>query len=221
MSEKRLIAFDVDGTLVRSRNQQVVWELFNRHYCTPAVDGDRFSAFRQRHITYAEWVALDVLDWLIAGATRDEMSRLVQDNLSLVPGATQTLEELARQQQRLVVISGTLDITLQVLLPGDPFEEVHTNQLFFGPCGRLTGWRATRYDMQGKALALERIAQRMDIPLAQTVFVGDNVNDVYAMDRAGLAIAFEPKAPEVARAADHVVTGSLQGLLPLILQRSQ
>ena len=68
----RLVAFDVDGTLVKSPSGKVVWELLNYHLCgDDTVNVDRFEAYRRGDISYERWVELDVRDWMGAGATRD------------------------------------------------------------------------------------------------------------------------------------------------------
>jgi phosphoserine phosphatase len=70
--------------------------------------------------------------------------------------------------------------------------------------------------MEGKAIGLETIAAAMGVPLAATVYVGDNVNDVEVMRRAGLAVAFEPKHPSVSEVAHATVRGDLRGLLEIL-----
>jgi HAD superfamily phosphoserine phosphatase-like hydrolase len=209
-----LVAFDVDGTLIDSPEGLVVWQLLNRRFGGSAnFDAGLFHAFLRKEITYAEWVDLDIRGWQTAGASRTEIAKVILSHLRLVPGARETVEELVRRGLRLAVISGTLDMTLDLLFPGHPFEVVFTNRIWFDGSGRIAGWEATPYDMEGKALGLEKIAERMGISLARTVYVGDNINDVKVMSRAGLAVAFEPKHPSVEEAAHVVVRGDLRGLL--------
>jgi len=213
----RLVAFDVDGTLVANRGGQVVWEIFNQHFCGDREsNGLRGRAFGERQITYAEWVGLDIHDWMLAGATRAQMERVIRERLAPTPGAAHTLRRLRAHGFRLAVISGTLDLTLDLLFPGHPFEVVHTNRLLFDEAGLVDDWRATPFDNAGKAQALRQIARQMDLSLEQTVFVGDHVNDLDVMRAAGLAIAFEPKHPSVSAVADAEVHGDLGGVLRLL-----
>ncbi len=212
-----LVAFDVDGTLVRHAAGKVVWELFNGAFGgDDSVNVARFRAYRAGEISYPDWVALDVGDWVRVGATREQMATIIEAELSATPGSVEALERLRACGYRLAVISGTLDITLELLFPAHPFEQVRTNALFFDGAGRVCDWRATPYDMEGKAEALAEIAAEMGIPLERTVFVGDNINDVYVMRRAGLAIAFEPKAEEVREAADVIVEGNMLEVVELL-----
>jgi len=57
--------------------------------------------------------------------------------------------------------------------------------------GRLLG---PIIDRPGKAVALRRFAEAHQVPLAQTVAVGDGANDIDMLEAAGLGIAFNAKA---------------------------
>jgi Cof subfamily protein (haloacid dehalogenase superfamily) len=72
-----------------------------------------------------------------------------------------------------------------------------------------------------KGLALARLAEYLEVPLARVIAVGDQENDVDMLRAAGLGIAM-PHAPEAVRqAADRVApgpdTGGLLGLLRELL----
>ena len=213
----QLVAFDVDGTLVDSDDRKVVWQLLNARFgCGDALETRRFMAYMRKEISYAQWVDMDVGEWVQAGATREQLSQVIRSHLRLVPGARETALELRVRGYRLAVISGTLDLTLELLFPEHPFEEVFTNRIWFDEQGRIAGWKATPYDMEGKAEALVAIAERMQVPLSSTVYVGDNINDLQVFARAGLAVAFEPKHVSVEQAASKVLRGDLRGLLDLL-----
>jgi phosphoserine phosphatase len=49
-------------------------------------------------------------------------------------------------------------------------------------------------DRQGKAKALRRFAAQFNVPLTQTVAIGDGANDIDMLRAAGLGIAFNAKA---------------------------
>jgi phosphoserine phosphatase len=200
-----LIAFDVDGTLVEHPEEKVVWQLLNRRFLgEDTINETRLRAYREGMITYDQWVALDVSDWQRCSATREQVIQALRD-LSLVPGARETVEALRDRGYPLAVISGTLDITLDLLFPDHPFEEVHTNRLVFDDDGRLVGWQATPFDMDGKARALREMAARRGIGPDRCAFVGDHLNDVEVARLAGLSIAFRPKSSELREVADVVV----------------
>ncbi len=210
-----LVAFDVDGTLVRGPGDRTVWEVLNERF-TGRSDWNeqRFALYRAGKLSYAEWVALDIGGWRDAGARRDDLFAAFA-LLELVPGTREALAALAAVGHRLVVISGTLDVMLDHLLPDSPFHEVHATRIEFDGSGRISGWHATPHDMEGKALLLREIAEREGIPLSRCAFVGDSSNDVWIARQAGLAIAFNPKSAELEQAAHVVLRGSdLRMILP-------
>jgi phosphoserine phosphatase len=72
--------------------------------------------------------------------------------------------------------------------------------------GRLTGRTlGPVVDRAGKAEALARFARELDVPLNQTVAVGDGANDVDMIAIAGLGIAFNAR-PVVRDAADTAIS---------------
>ena len=60
-------------------------------------------------------------------------------------------------------------------------------------------------DRAGKAAALQRFAAELDVPLTQTVAVGDGANDVDMITIAGLGIAFNAR-PALRDAADAAIS---------------
>jgi phosphoserine phosphatase len=214
-----LVCFDVDGTLVTHPQGKVVWQILNERFVgTDRVNEERYARYVSGEITYAEWVALDIGDWRRAGARRVEVVEQI-GSLRLVDGARETLRALKEAGSRLAVISGTLDVCLDVLFPDHPFDEVFTNRIRFEEDGSIAGWEATPFDMDGKARALEAIAEREGIPLARTAFVGDHANDVAAARRAGFSVAFNPRSEELAAAASVVVhDDDLRALLPHLME---
>jgi phosphoserine phosphatase len=213
-----LVAFDVDGTLVEHPEGKTVWEVLNRRFTgNEGTNQERLEAYRAGLLTYADWVSLDVEGWRRAGATRAEIASSFAP-LRLVRGARETLDRLKQAGLGLVVISGTLDLLLETLLPGAPFDEIHCNRLHFDPDGKIASWTATPFDMAGKTECLRAIAARRGIPLSRTAFVGDSANDVWIAREAGLTIAFNPKSEEFERLA-HVVVRSddLRAILPHLI----
>lgn len=213
-----LVAFDVDGTLVLHPAGKTVWEVLNRAFTgSDDQNRERLTHYLSGRLSYAEWVALDVSSWREHGATRDAMLSAASC-LSLIPGAREALAELKAEGVRLAVISGTLDLLLDALFPDHPFDEVYTNRIHFDGEGRIDGWSATPFDMDGKGVALRSIALREGIPLERSAFVGDSANDLSAARIAGLTIALNPKSAELEAMAGKVVRANdLRAILPALL----
>ncbi len=213
-----LVAFDVDGTLVEHDRGEVVWQVLNRRYAGGAeINAERFRAFLAGELSYEQWVALDIQGWIDGGATRHGIEAAIREELRPVPHAHRVVREIARRGIVIAVVSGTLDVVLDVLFPGHLFAHVFTNRLDFAEDGRIKAWNATPYDMAGKADALRMLAADLRIPTERIAFVGDNLNDCAAMALAGHPIAYDPKHDDVRAAARHVIPrGRLDLLLDLL-----
>ncbi|MEE9271284.1 MAG: HAD-IB family phosphatase [Candidatus Krumholzibacteria bacterium] len=200
-----LICFDVDGTLVKHPTGMVIWEVLNiRFGGSVGQNRKRYAMYRDGKISYAEWVELDIEDWLAAGASRETILESVSE-FDLVDGARDTVTELALRGFKLGVISGTLDIVLDTLFPDHPFGDVYTNKIYFDKEGQLSAYEATPYDGRGKPDALRAMAEKHGVPLARCAFVGDGENDVPLLGVPGCFVAYRPKSPKLAAGADIVI----------------
>ncbi|MCI0451375.1 MAG: HAD hydrolase family protein, partial [Candidatus Latescibacteria bacterium] len=82
---------------------------------------------------------------------------------------------------------------------------------------RLTGWKATPFDLEGKPVALRELSRKHAVSLSRAAFVGDGANDVPMVGVAGCVVAFNPRSRELERRANHVVREpNLSLLLELI-----
>jgi len=209
-----LICFDVDGTLVKHPNDLVIWEVLNeRHTGDRKVNKERYEMFKSGRITYDEWVDLDVGGWVADGATRDDVYDAVSE-FELIDGAHETVHELKRRGFKLGIISGTLDVMLDRLFPDHPFDDVYTNRLHFNDDGKLDRCSATLFDGDGKPNALRMIAEKHDVPLERSAYVGDGENDVPLLGVSGYFVAYEPRSRELEKGADLVIrAGDLRLLL--------
>jgi len=200
-----LICFDVDGTLVRHPSGKVIWEILNRRFTgDDTVNAERHRWYDEGKITYPQWVEMDVQGWIDAKATRGDIVDAIRE-FEHFDGAHRTLYELKRRGARLAVISGTLDVVIDTMFPEHPFDDVYSNRLLFNERGRLTGWQATPFDLEGKPVALRELSKKHDVALARAAFVGDGANDIPMVGVAGCVVAFNPRSRELEQRANHVV----------------
>lgn len=202
-----LVAFDVDGTLVNSPNDRTVWEILNERFTgTAEHNRQRFAEYKAGRLSYAEWVALDVRGWQNAGATRAQLIEAFSV-LKPIGHAQQALDSLKEAGCRLIVISGTLDLMLSTLLPEAPFDEIHANHIGFDDNERISHWKATPFDMDGKAALLRAVAIRHGIRLERCAYVGDSSNDLWVAQTAGFSIALNPKCDELIECSSITLRG--------------
>ena len=205
MQKYKLVCFDVDGTLVD--NVEYSWELFHNFF---EVDMEKRKEMRNKYfngeINYLQWAQHDMNMWIEKGATKNNFMKAMK-NLKLMKGAMETIKELKKRSVKLAIISGSLDIILEKVIPSykELFDDVFLSRLIFDKNNKLTGAKVTQYDMLQKADALRLIAKRENIPLSQTVHIGDHYNDVEIAKIAGLSIAFDCKDETLRKTADVVI----------------
>lgn len=213
-----LIAFDIDGTLIDGPQGLTVWEVLNGRFTgNSSINRERYELYKQGRLSYADWVELDITGWQAAGATRAQLIDGFGD-LSVIEGVPEALDQLKRSGARLIAVSGTLDLMLDSLLPDHPFEEVYANHIGFDNDGKISHWRATPFDMDGKGRLLRAVAMREGIRLNRCAFVGNSSNDVWIAREAGFTVAFNPVSDEFEAESDVVVRSEdFREVLPHLL----
>ena len=85
------------------------------------------------------------------------------------------------------------------------FDDVFISRIYFDEKGNISKVEATEFDIDAKAIALKKIAEREKIRLEECVFIGDYLNDMKIIQEAGLGIAFNCKYEELKKVADVVI----------------
>ena len=206
---KRVVVFDMDGTLVA---EEVIDTLAERagvaeevsEITTKAMKGeiDFEDALRRR---------VRLLKGLSAAILPE-----VAETLSLSPGAEETIQVLKRLGYKLGVLSGGFTFFVEALKTKLKIDYAAANTLEIKH-GVLTGEVVGPVlDGPGKAKQLARIADLEGVPLDQVVGVGDGANDIPMLQTAGLGIAFRAKETTRRTADAAIQKNDFLGLLYLL-----
>lgn len=206
---RRLVAFDMDSTLVQA---EAIDELAHR-----AGVGDQVAAITARAMR-------GELDFkgslrarlaLLKGLPESVLAEVAKD-MPLTEGAERLIGTLKRVGYKTAILSGGFTYFGELLKDRLGIDYVFANKLEIKD-GRLTGKVVGGIvDGAKKAELLKKIAERENISLQQVIAVGDGANDLPMLNLAGLGIAFhaKPKVKQGARQA--ISTLGLDSILFLI-----
>ena len=205
MHKYKLVCFDVDGTLVD--NVKFSWQVFHDYFQTDKVKReDARNKFMNGDISYLEWANHDLNMWKDKNARKDDFIKALEP-LRLMNGAVEVIRELKKNNISLAIISGSLNVVLEKFFPdyNEIFDDIFLSRIHFDKIGNIAKIEATEYDMDKKAEALRKLAEKKNIGLKECVFIGDYLNDIQVLKDAGLGIAFKCKEDRVKEAADIVI----------------
>lgn len=152
---------------------------------------------------------------LLAGADAAILQQVL-DTLPLMPGLTSLVRKLQAMDWHVAIASGGFTFYANHLKDSLRLIAVYANQLEIKD-GKLTGKvKGPVVDAKYKAQALVKLAEFLNIPIEQTVAIGDGANDLKMLKKAGLGIAFHAKPKVYARAKVAIRHADLMGVLSLI-----
>ncbi|HEV7192592.1 MAG TPA: phosphoserine phosphatase SerB [Jatrophihabitantaceae bacterium] len=184
---KRLVVLDVDSTLIQDEAIDLLAERAGVSEQVATITEQAMAG----QLDFAESLRARVA--LLAGLPVSEVEA-VRDALRLTPGARTFVRTLRRLGFHIGVVSGGFTVFTERFVAELGLEFAAANELEIVD-GRLTGQvPGTIIDRAGKADALRSFAEKFQVPLSQTVAVGDGANDIDMLETAGLGIAFNAKA---------------------------
>ncbi|HEV2705719.1 MAG TPA: HAD-IB family phosphatase [Pyrinomonadaceae bacterium] len=216
----KLIAFDLDGTLLRgcTFSWTLVWDYLGYE---KKLQKAGMRRYREGKTTYKQWCEWACKLFTDKNLKREDFKQITQ-NLRLTKNFYETLKILKNEGLILAIISGGIDTFIEEKIPDANkwFDYIFINKLIFDNFGRLNGVVATDYDFAGKAKALQLICEANGLKIEESVFVGEGFNDEDAACAAGLCIAYPPVAQGLDVVADVCIEeDNLSLIIPHVLTR--
>ena len=213
----KLVCYDVDGTLLHHPDGGHFWDNLYKRTSAGIEQRDEWrTAFRRGELSYDDWINKTVDLLRNEGFGREAFYALARE-LTFVTGAYETLSAVEHAGIDQAIISETVDVVVAAHLSGFRFAAVHTLGTIFDDKGYLQEIRASPYHEQSKVDGVQKVADSLSIPLSDVAFLGDGLNDRWALSCC-YGIAVRPEHQDVASAAKKVVH-DVRDALPLILGR--
>jgi len=206
---RRLVAFDMDSTLIQTEVSDELARL--------AGVGDQVAAITESAMrgeldfqgSFRRRVAL------LTGLKASSLQQVI-DSVPLMPGAERLISTLRRLGYRTAILSGGFTFMGRELQRRLGIDYLHSNELDIVD-GVVTGEVKTEIvDGARKAHYLEQIATAEGLSMEQVIAVGDGANDLPMLRLAGLGIAFRAKPLVRQSARQAISTLGLDGILYLL-----
>jgi phosphoserine phosphatase len=206
---RRLVAFDMDSTLIQA---EVIDELAKLAGVGEQVQAITEAAMRGEldfQASFRKRVSL------LRGLPETALEQAA-DRIPLMDGAERLIGVLKRLGYKTAILSGGFSFFGRVLQRRLGIDHLHANELEIRD-GLVTGEIAAPIvDGARKAALLEEIVRREHLNMEQVIAVGDGANDLPMLRLAGLGIAFRAK-PVVRESAQQAIsTIGLDGILYLL-----
>ncbi len=212
LSDYRLIAFDMDSTLITIECIDEIADFAGKKAEVAALTE---AAMRGEIRDYDE--SLRRRAALLTDLPEAVLQRVYDERLKLTPGA-ETLTAAARQAGlKILLVSGGFTFFTERLKPRLGLDYTRANQLEVR-AGRLTGQVGGEasgpiVNATVKRQTVEAICAAIGCTPAQAIVVGDGANDLEMMAIAGLSVAFHAK-PVVRSKTTHAINvGGLDTVL--------
>ena len=206
---RRLVAFDMDSTLIQT---EVIDELARHAGVGEEVAAITDAAMRGEldfQASFRRRVAL------LKGLPESALQKVV-DAVPLMDGAERLISTLRRLGYKTAILSGGFTFVGRALQHRLGIDYLHSNELDMSD-GVVTGEVKTEIvDGARKAHYLAQIAAAEGLSMDQVIAVGDGANDLPMLRLAGLGIAFRAKPLVRQSARQAISTMGLDGILYLL-----
>lgn len=174
-NQKKLICFDLDGTLTRVSS----WETFNTMLgISPEEDKRLFDLYIGGHHTYKEWI-VEIMNQYSQNdkVTRQQIEELA-NNLSLREGAEELISFAKNKGYQVIIVSGSIDVVTKVIAAKlNVREYFSTNKAIFNKDDEFIEIETMGDERESKLLLLREYCLKNGIDIEDVIAVGDGGND--------------------------------------------
>lgn len=206
---KRLLVADMDSTIIEQECIDELADYVGRRAEIAAITERAMRGELDFEAALLERLAM------LKGLPVTVLGDVFENRITLTSGAKTLVRTMKKGGAATALVSGGFTYFTARVAAAAGFDVHEANQLLAEE-GRLVGDVARPIrGREAKEEALVRLSAKSNIPLLETLAVGDGANDLAMLARAGLGVAFHAK-PAVAGAAEaRIDYGDLTALLYL------
>lgn len=201
--DRRLAAFDMDGTLTQGR---LVFALADKFGLTEKVKSIQSSGWPGYEQTKA-------IAALFAGLSKKDLEDAIQ-SIPLTSNCERAIIKLKEKNYKIGIITDSYAYAAGILADRLKLDFVAANELEIQQ-GKITGrvkmplgWEKIGCFCKisvCKRYHLEKFAREFDVPMENTLAVGDTRSDACMIKSAGVGVAFMPKDDEISGGSSRIV----------------
>jgi phosphoserine phosphatase len=195
---KRMLIADMDSTII---GQECLDEMADLKGIKPQIAALTERAM-QGELNFEE--ALHERIGLLAGLNEADLQRVLDERITLNPGARTLVQTMNAHGAHTVLVSGGFTVFTNAVARLAGFAGNRAN-VFLWNDGRLSGVAEPILGREAKLAALQEEAASHGLMPEQVIAVGDGANDLAMLKAAGLGVAYHAK-PVVAAEADAKVS---------------
>ncbi|MCW7539649.1 phosphoserine phosphatase SerB [Aquabacterium sp. A7-Y] len=211
LSDFRLIAFDMDSTLI---NIECIDEIAGVAGKKAEVAAITEAAMRGEITDFKESLRRRLA--LLEGLPADALQQVYDQRLQLNPGATELVAAARAAGLKTLLVSGGFTFFADRVQARLGMDHARSNELEIVD-GRLTGRViGDIVDGEEKKRQLLAMCERIGCTPLQAIAVGDGANDLPMMGAAGLSVAYHAKPAVRAQAMVAINEGGLDRLLEVV-----
>ncbi|MBX9817342.1 MAG: phosphoserine phosphatase SerB [Burkholderiaceae bacterium] len=219
LSDYKLIAFDMDSTLINIECIDEIADAVGRKAEVAAITE---AAMRGEITDFKDSLRRRVA--LLQGVTVADLETVKRERLQLNPGAATLVAACKQAGLKVLLVSGGFTYFAEHVrdLLGIDYTRSNVLEIASGPnCGVLTGGLVQQSwgdicDGAEKRRTLLEVASLLGIEPAQCIAMGDGANDLPMMGAAGLSVAYHAKPAVRAQAQVAIDEGGLDRLLEVL-----
>lgn len=152
-----LVAFDLDGTFLKMNGCS--WDYLTKALNLESEAKKIEEEYRRGNLQYVQWANSVFALYQQKGLNKKHLEDLIR-NISIAPGALETIQQLKEKGKKIALISGSLNYLVNAFFPEGTFDNIHINKVHFNSTGELSTWEATPYgDGRYKEAGLREICE--------------------------------------------------------------